>query len=126
MQYQKWRFSDKSPPARPAGTFAVRALRLQICRLKAQHSNGSIQIIRNMVQIPIRPRPLDRLRQHRLITDQVPVGGAGFHDRWGHRLGMLGHTRNFCRSTATSATTTARPAATFAAAFLLLGLFWWC
>jgi len=86
LQYQKWRFSHKC--TRPTG---------RICRLPAgvgppapcplpattKHHPLSVEVIGDMVQIAVGSRPLYGLGEDRFITDQVPVGGAGFDDHGG-------------------------------------------
>jgi hypothetical protein len=100
------------PPARP--------------KLPIATKKRSIQVIRNVIQITIRPRPLDRLRQDRLVTYEMPICRTRLHDHRHDRLimfrsaspGRSGHFRDISTGGSTSSPA-ARPATALAARFLL-------
>src|SRR5690349_6130464 len=61
--------AQKSTPPRSGAESAIYG--------KTLHAAGLVQVVRNLVEIPVSPGPRDRLRQHRLIVQQVPIRRTG-------------------------------------------------
>jgi hypothetical protein len=55
--------------------------RSAILQYKCSAQVTSVQIVGNLVEVPVSPGPGKRLREHRLIVQQVPVGRTGALNR---------------------------------------------